>query len=361
MEVLFEPFRYPEKLKDQRRLFMECFPENAGTPVETVIHYNWKFKSFPVEKPSYEYVAKLDNELIGYYAAIPYEYVVNGSLFRAAMVCDVMTGVKARGKGVFTKLGLYSTNQFKTEGLAFSTGYPIRSEVIPGHKKAGWDFPFQIPMYGRFLKMNSFLRSRGKSYLIPLANIAVSVFNGFANLKLFKQNDITIEKYQSDRLNDIHGLNEFFQNWINENPVALNKNVKFLRWRLGAPEKKYEIIVIRSKTNQQIAGYSIFRSVEKEGVPCIGVLDFCFLNAYSGLSKTLLSEIFLSAKTLQAELILMMMMRSKARLYKLTSNGFLKTPFLFSFIIKQFDRSIDPDLLKNEGNWSLMWIDSDDL
>lgn len=361
MEIQFEEFKYPAELDEQRELFIQCFPENKGTPVETVEHYNWKFKSFPSVKNSYEYVAKLDNEIIGYYAAIPYKYLINDKLVKVAMVCDVMTGIKARGKGVFTKLGVYSTNRFKEEGPAFSTGYPIRPEVIPGHKKAGWEFPFQIPMYGRFLKMDTFLKSRKKSFLVPFANLAIKVYNSFVGIKFIKDKNTIIEKYQSVQIEDIEGLDDFFSEWIRVNPIALIKNVQFLKWRLGAPEKKYEIIVIRNKINRRIIGYTIFRSVEKEGVPCIGILDFCFLKSYSYLSKLLFTEIIKSAKKINAELILIMMMRSKARLYKLKSNGFLKTPFPFSFIIKQFDQSLDPGYLKNEENWSLMWIDSDDL
>ena len=75
------------------------------------------------------------------------------------MVCDVMIGTAARGKGVFTNLGKYSINQLRLEAVDFTTGNPIRSEVIPGHKKVGWESPFELPMYGKFISFNSFLNS----------------------------------------------------------------------------------------------------------------------------------------------------------------------------------------------------------
>lgn len=364
-EIKLERFNYPEDLTQQRKLFVECFPETLGTPIVTEEHYKWKFKSFPskAKATSYEYVARLDGEIIGYYAALPYEYTIQNKLYSVGMVCDVMTGVKARGKGVFTKLGIYSTDQFKEEGLAFSTGYPIRPEVIPGHKKAGWEFPFKIPMYGKFIKMDSFLKTRKKSFLIPFANIILHLYNGNVNLfnKKIKTTSIFKEYYSSDQINEIQDLDDFFSEWTTENPIALNKNKQFLKWRLGAPEKKYHIVIARNKEDNKIIGYTIFREVEKEGVPCIGVLDFCTLSRYKKFAFILLKEIEKMAKTKNAELILLMMMRRKAKEYKISSNGFLKTPFPFSFIIKQFDQTIDSDLLKNEKNWNLMWIDSDDL
>jgi len=363
-EIKLEQFNYPEDLTEQRKLFVECFPETMGTPVVSKEHYHWKFKSFPSSSlSSYEYVARLDNEIIGYYAAIPYEYIISGKTYKVGMVCDVMTGVKARGKGVFTKLGIYSTEQLKKEGIAFSTGYPIRPEVIPGHKKAGWEFPFKIPMYGKFLKLDTFLRIRNKNFLKPVANFILHSYNGFMNLlsRKIDKTSLSTEYYSSFNIDNIKGLDNFISEWINENVIALNKNKDFLKWRLGAPKKSYHIVVLRNKLDNKIVGYSVFREVEKEKVPCMGILDFSILNQYKKNASLLMREIENIAKKSRAELILMMMMKKQAKEYNIRFNGFLKTPFPFSFILKQYDSSIDSNMLRNENNWHLMWIDSDDL
>ena len=359
MELQFEPFNYPKELTQQRELFIECFPENIGTPVETERHYKWKFKSFPSKTSSYEYVAKIEDELVGYYASIPYPYIVNGKTVNAAMVCDVMTGLKARGKGVFTKLGVYSTDQFKSEGLAFSTGYPIRPEVIPGHKKAGWDFPFQIPMYGRFIKMNSFLKTRKRSFLIPFANLTIWLYNSYFSILRPNGSVYNFEIISSNELGEYIELNEFFEKWRKDHKIVLNKNLDFLKWRLTAPEKEYKIIIIKKDSN--IIGYTILRPVEKENVPCLGILDFALLKEYKHASFVLMKKVIREAKEMKVELILMMMLEHQARELKIKRNGFLNTPYPFSFIIKQFDNSIDSNMLKDQNNWSLMWIDSDDL
>lgn len=364
-DIKLEKIKYPEDLPKQRELFVECFPETKGSPIVSEEHYKWKFKSFPTKgkETSFEYVARLDDEIIGYYAAIPYEYIIQNKSYLVGMVCDVMTGVKARGKGVFTKLGIYSTNKFKEEGLAFSTGYPIRPEVIPGHKKAGWEFPFTIPMYGKFIKLDTFLKTRGKSFFLPLANFILQIYNGSWNLfqKKTKTTPISIEYYLSNQIDKIIGLDDFYSAWIDENTIALHKNKQFLKWRLGAPEKLYHIIILRNKLNNKIVGYTVFREVEKENVPCMGILDFSILSQYKKYASILIREVEAIAKKSQVELILMMMMKKQSKEYKIRYNGFLKTPFPFSFILKQYDSSIDSNLLRNEKNWNLMWIDSDDL
>lgn len=361
MELEFEKFKYPDELPDQRRLFVECFPENIGTPVIGNEHYKWKFKSFPGldKEQAYEYVTRLEGDMVAYYAAIPYEYLIYGRKVYAAMVCDVMTGVKARGKGVFTKLGVFATDQFKTEGLSFSTGYPIRPEVIPGHRKAGWEFPFEIPMYGKFLKMNSFLKTRGKGFLTLTANILLKLFNLFTLPSTKKNVNDSVENYTSAQLLDIVGLDSFFEKWKSEQTITLNKNVDFLKWRLGAPGKEYQILLLR--VSEEVVGYSIVRNVMKENVPCLGILDYSILKNFQNKTGLLLNAIERLARTSGAELILSMMLKHDAVSNGFTKNGFLKTPYPFSFIIKQFDETIDPTLIHDETNWSLMWIDSDDL
>ncbi|GAB1416540.1 hypothetical protein MASR2M117_19460 [Paludibacter sp.] len=363
MNLVLEKFNYTEDLQKQRELFVECFPENIDTPIERAEHYNWKFHSKPSsdKEHSYEYVAKASDELIGYYAALPYEYVLNGETLHAAMVCDVMTGVKARGKGVFTKMGRFALDNFKQEGFTFSTGYPIRADVIPGHKKVGWSFPFQIPMYGRFIKMNQFLKTRNKTLLIPVANLALFLYDKLCLLLSLSisSKHLNIEHYTSNQIEKIEGLDNFFAEWIQEQTIALNKNTEFLKWRLGAPEKSYHILVLRDK--DKIVGYTVFRKVKKEDVDCMGVLDFSILNSYFKVSKLLFKKTVKIAKQENVELILMMMMKHNAAKLKLSRSGFIKTPFPFSFIINPFKKHPSHDILFNENNWSLMWIDSDDL
>ena len=360
MEIVLQKFDYQNQLPEQRKLFIECFPENIGTPVETDAHYNWKFHSFPDSPRSYEYIASEGNTIIGYYAAIPYRYNVFGKKSKVAMVCDVMTGFQARGKGVFTKLGIYSTEQYCKENLAFSTGFPIRPQVIPGHKKAGWESPFTIPMYGKFISFDSFLKTRNKQYLIPLAKIILFCYKNLINLINIKDsNNIIVETYSSSQIQSINGLDVFLEKWQSQYNISLEKNIQFITWRLSAPEKAYKIIILRSE--EKVVGYSVIREVLKENVPCVGVLDVSILDDYKKYASLIFKNIDNYAQKIKAELILFMVMSHQAKKISLYKNGYIKTPYIFSFIIKMFDQKLNRTEMFDENNWNLMWIDSDDL
>jgi hypothetical protein len=147
MAITYQLFDHTKDLARQRALFCESFPENVGTSSESNAHYFWKFHSFPGALKSYEFGAYAENELIGYYAAIPYRYEISGEVKSCGMVCDVMTHPKMRGQGVFAGIGNFSTQSMKEAGVDFTTGYPIRPGVIPGHLKVGWKIIFDLPMY----------------------------------------------------------------------------------------------------------------------------------------------------------------------------------------------------------------------
>jgi hypothetical protein len=359
MNPVLRKFDYSKELPLQRELFEECFPENKGSETVTENYYKWKFQGYPGDNHSYEYCCTEEDDLIGYYAAIPYDYYYLGEHIKVAMVCDVMTGFKARGKGIFTKLGTYSTQQFKNEGLAFSTGYPIRSEVIPGHKKAKWSFPFIIPMYGKFISLKSFLSNKNLGILYWILNPLLLLLNLLSqSFTIFPEN-LKTERFHSKDLDSLIGLDVFFNEWQKEIPIVLNKSIKFLKWRLGAPGKNYHISVLKDQT--KIVGYSISRNVTKEDVLCLGILDLCLLKGYEKYAGILFSENEQICKEENCELILFMLSKPWAKKYHLIRNLYFATPFKFSFILKKYNEKLSDEKLFNEKNWHLTWLDSDDL
>lgn len=359
MNPVFRKFDYSKELPAQRELFEECFPENKGTASVTENYYKWKFQGYPNDNHSYEYCCTEEDDLIGYYAAIPYDYYYFGECLKVAMVCDVMTGFKARGKGIFTKLGTYSTQQFKNEGLAFSTGFPIRPEVIPGHKKVEWSFPFNIPMYGKFVSLKSFFRNKNLEILYWILNpLLLLTIQLLRRITVFPKN-LKTERFHSEELDSLIGLDDFFDEWQKEIPIVLNKSIKFLKWRLGAPGKNYHISLLKDRN--RIIGYSISRSVIKENIPCLGILDLCLLKGYEKYAGILLSENDQICKEENCELVLFMLSKPWAKKYRLIRNLYLGTPFKFSFILKKYNTDLSDEKLFNEKNWHLTWLDSDDL
>jgi hypothetical protein len=355
MELQFKQFDYKHNLDEQRNLFKDCFPETNGEAIQSEKHYLWKFHGFPDPVKSYEYTAYLKNEMVGYYAALPYRYKIGGKETAVGMVCDVMTSSKYRGKGIFTKMGSYSTLELATQ-VPFTMGYPIRKEVIPGHLKVGWKIPFQLPLYMKFLRFNTLFRSKKIGFLASLGNCAIGIYNFLRRTKINK----SYTYYIVDTIEKIVNYEEFTTKWNHSIPNALIKDLEFARWRYSAPEREYRFLAIQNAAKQLIA-LIIFRKIIKEGIPSYGILDYQVLPEYNDCHGLINKVLIKEAKEDKVEAIMTMMSIYSAQKYQLINNGFIKSPFTFSLIIKNLTNEFPDSELFEEKNWHLMWVDSDDL
>ncbi|MDR0890970.1 MAG: GNAT family N-acetyltransferase [Endomicrobium sp.] len=354
-ELRLEKFDYNLNLSEQRALFKDCFPETDGEAIQGIEHYKWKFHSFPSMNKSWEYAAYIDDEIVGYYAALPYIYRIGSEKVNIGMVCDVMTSSKYRGKGIFTKIGTFSTNEL-SNNVPFTMGYVIRKEVMPGHLKVGWKVAFKLPLYMKFIRLNSLLNSKHLSFLSPLANIFISLYNFILKGKLYKEYSYNIKDY----IDNIEGYEEFTKKWRETVPNALIKDLSFARWRYSAPQRNYKFIEVRDSKKELVA-FVAYRKIIKESVPSYGILDYQILPENEKCHAIINRVLELQAKKEGVEAIMTMMSCHSAKKYKLKRYGFLKSPFIFNLIIKNLSNQFSDDILFKESNWHVMWVDSDDL
>lgn len=355
-KLVFESFNYKKNLAEQRELFKDSFPETNGDSIQGEDHYMWKFHSFPAKNVcSWEYACYLDNKMVGYYAAIPYVYKLGERTTSVGMVCDVMTSSHHRGKGVFTKLGRFSTGEL-SHSVPITMGYPIRRAVIPGHLKVGWKIAFELPLYMRIIGSNSLMASKGLGFLSLLVNPLLYLYN--KALLMPKKIKYYCKTYSN--VQDVDGYSELVTTWMSEVDNALDKNLAFTKWRYSAPQRKYEFVGVYNDSNT-LVGYAACRYVIKEEVPTLCILDFMILKSYQDCIGAAMTAIDNLAKNMGAEIIMTMMSRYSALNYKLIRNGFIRSPFKFYLIIKNLDNSLTEDVLYDEKKWHLMWVDSDDL
>lgn len=354
MELRCEEYDYTKNQVEQRELFHDAFPEVTESSTDS---YNWLFHSFPnKENQSFEYCSYIGDEMVGYYAALPYRYKIGCEQTNVGMVCGVMTSSKHRGKGIFTQMGRYSTEKL-TEHVPFTTGYPIRKSVIPGHLKVGWKIAFELPLYMKFIKSNSLLKSKisSLSFLSIIINPVLWIFN--QTIRSTHNKSYKVEEYED--IENIKGYDAFVEEWLKTTTNALVKDSEFSRWRYGRPNQKYNFLVVRDRFN--IVGFSAYCSIIKEGVPSFCLLDLTVLPSHTDCLGLIYKTLNNTAKRKGIEVIMLMQSRYSAAKYKLLKNGFLKSPYKFYLIIKNLTNHFSDEQLLKEENWHLMWVDSDDL
>ncbi len=358
MAITYRLFEHTKDLEQQRRLFRACFPENVNASSDSHEHYFWKFHSFPAELKSYEYGAYDGDELIGYYAAIPYRYTINGAPKLCGMVCDVMTHPKMRGRGVFTGIGHFATDAMKQAGVDFVTGYPIRPEVIPGHLKVGWKIVFNLPMYIRPVRFNSFL-PKTISFLAFAFNPFLNIFHFVIRLINRRNSNYHCEILNREGFSQLKEYEAFFRKWKGQQSYSLVKDLELIKWRTHAPGTDYRFIVVKEKN--EMVGMAIARNTVLRNIPTLAVLDLMILKGRLDCRSWIEGSLMRLAAEFRADALVTMMSRFWAKAYNIKKIGFIKSPYEFSLIIKNLNPAMDDAASRAESNWHLMWLDSDDL
>lgn len=361
MQITYREYDPSRDYDSKARLFALSFPETVGTAIATAAHHTWKLSGFPAPVASYQYVACEGNELVGYYAAIPYPYLIDGESRCCGMVCDVMTHPDRRGRGIFTGIGRHATEAMKAQGVAFTSGYPIRPEVIPGHLKVGWQTVAKLPMYFRPLGLRSLLPKtlRPLSRLLdPLLRLAqcwsFSTPRGYRTEMLSRQE--FFGRYGGDAGNDYR---TFLAQWVSGRSNALLKSPEFLRWRTGAPTAEYHFSLLWHAA--ELVGMAVVRPTVLKGIQTLAVLDFMVLPAHLAGSRALHLEIRRLADRHRKDAVACMISQRWARAYRFPGSAYLKSPAVFSLIVKKLDDALPDEAVYEEARWHLSWIDSDDL
>lgn len=359
MTITYRDYDEARDLAGQRELFKLCFPEVLGTSVESEAHYHWKFGGYPAVVPYNAYVAEEDGTLVGFYASIPYRYSVDGRVLTAGMVCDVMTHPEWRGRGIFTGIGRYSLQRLAESGCDFTSGYPIRPEVLPGHIKVGWKVVQQMPMYLRPVGTSSVL-PRWLNWMSSFVDPVVRACQRLVSRDVsgYRTAVLTREAFLEWASQD-GSYSRFHAAWLAEQRNGLVKDVEFLTWRTAAPGATYQFVCLHKE--DELAGVALVRATVLKGVKTLAVLDFMVMSAHLAGLRALHRAVLEVAIEEGTDLVACMMSRPWAVRYRLAGNFYLRSPFTFELITNRIGSGCGDDQVYDPARWNLGWIDSDDL
>lgn len=360
MDIQYRSFDKARDYADQRSLFRLSFPETIATPAETDAHFSWKFESNPAQPQSYQYVAAEPTGVVGYYAAIPFSYSVDGTAMNSGMLCDVMTHPERRGKGIFASIGQFGTGEMKRAGLSFTTAYPIRAEGMSSHLKVGWKPVQSLPLYLRVLGVRSLLPASLR-FLSPLLNPVVRLLqawtlpvpNGYSTQVL------TRDEFLADYCENDGEYPRLLAQWLPRQGNALLKGADFLRWRTGAPGTEYLFITLRH--DDRLVGLAIARPTQLKNVETLALLDFMVLAEHAKGSTALHARLRQVARRSGKDTVACMCSRQSAKRYRFAGSAYVRSHLAFTLIVKKLDEGIADELVYSESRWQPFWLDSDDL
>jgi hypothetical protein len=342
-----------------QHLFQNCFPETAGTSLQTREHYLWKYRAAGKAAPTFEFGAFDDARLLGYYAALPFTYHVCGRPYIAGMVCDVMTDSSMRGKGIFTMQGRYATEAMAREGVAFVTGYPIRPSVLPGHFKVGWKVAFDLPVYFKLLDPATLLAPRGLRWLVPVLRPLCSAYQALAQGINRGDHGGVCRRYAPEEFFALPEYESFQKAWSAQYKIFLARTADFFRWRLSAPEAFYRIMALYH--GHELTGMAVVRNSTINNLDVTAVVDLMILSERAASADALHKGVEEFARESHTGGVVIMATRPDAARWRLYRHGFFKSPVKFKLILKWLSEAPEPAPFWQPQSWHLSWADTDNL
>lgn len=326
---------------------------------ENIDFWNWEFEN-NYAGPAKVFLAVDDRDVVGHYAVCPSNILVDSQVKTGSIVVDVMTHPVYRFQGMFTKIGKYSLDESGKDGIDFSYGFPIRKTVIPGHIKVGWKIAFKLPVYVYpvdFQKIiYKFVPVRFVAWITGIIpQFIYTIFRGIKSIFIKRYN---IE--ESDHFDNSERLQEFIDRTRTQHRIMQSRDFKFLKWRYNENKFREYKVFTAYDVSGEIKGYIVLRQATIYNLDCITIIDIQVLNCSGEIINALLQCTYQYAKKCGVALIGCMINDNEYK-KRLLTNMYIKSPYIFKFIIHK-NREIDyeEDLLKNQ-NWFITWADTDDL
>lgn len=340
----------------------------AGEDAEKAepVYWRWEFVDNHAG-PARMFVAVDGDHIVGHYAVIPQRFLLDQELLDGSIVVDVMTHPGYRFQGMFTTLGRFSLDRCAAETqLEFTTGYPIRQEVIPGHLKVGWRIRFKIGTYVMPLSIASLVQARynwlEKVPLLPTLAFAVpSVFaRAWSRAKLRRRGNHRIERLTAV---DADRFGRFWDKVRVAPPkrcMVQERTPDYLAWRFDANPSRHYTYHAAVDEAGELRGFLVSRVAFLLYSEAMIVVDACLL---PGEGEDTVRALFADVRELalaeDCPMLAMMVTQPNPYIPGPRRLGFVRVPFEFSFITRPLTEQTDSE--DDELRWHLMWGDTDDV
>ncbi len=343
--INIEKYNIQNDLHDNLLEFLTNYVENID-----LSKWNWEYNS--LKDRSDVYVAKINNEILGHYACINYNFLYKSNLIKGAKaegsyvdIKKILNKYKIRDNKIFNKLILSLLNSENNKNKIIF-GFP-NSAALTKQLESGYQLmKFEITKY-YFLRK---IKKTKKIYKLisPFLNIFsdLYLYIKFINYDFKNEKIFELEKKDFDKI-DIF-LNSYIKS--NNNVITIYRDLNFLNWRfIKNPYKKYKIF-IKKDSKSNITGIIVF-SISGIDNKTLQIQDILTLNYYSLNKLIKFSLYFLKNNNMNNIEI----WSGKNSYYKdlnksLSRNGFLvKRTFIKKIII--WSKEYNYRHLINDKNW----------
>jgi GNAT superfamily N-acetyltransferase len=329
--------------------FASCFERN-GMPrrLDTL---RWQYLDNPSDELLVE-LAVADDGIAAIYAVQPATARIRGKSKPAAQSVDTLVDARFRGRGLFTTMADRVYQRVDSRGGAFVYGFPNANSAPGFFRKLGWASLDPVPFLIRPLR-TAYLTSK-----LPLGVAA----RQFPDLRLPTLGPRPEPGQQLIDL-DVLGpeLDALWQRFGTGLTVALDRDARYLRWRLSKPGEHYHCIGLFEEGG--LVAFCAYTTVDKHGGRIGYVLELLHDPGRHRAGAVLLAECLHRMASDRADVALAWCFRHSPNARAHFRAGFFPLPerlrpIELHFGVRVLDESLTQVLL-DRRNWYISYCDSD--
>jgi hypothetical protein len=321
---------FGHEVRNIRDSYSEAFPEVERESIVKLLE--WKFFSGVNPGNYWTLSAEDGSDVAGGYGIL--DMAISNEA-KYGLVADVYTTPKHQKKGVFTQLGETVRLPVTKLGYDFAIGFPIRSNVLPGHIKVGWKEAFFMPVYGSFPLLKAFRSLIRQTY---------------------KTEGILSRQFSGIKDEVLGFLDEISDHNDHQRLISKRFTPKYLNWRLSRPGVKYTETILKDADG--IQAWVISRKFYIKAIPIWAILEVQVNSLNVRQTKILMDHLGGMAVTNKCLILAGCWNPSNAEHLKVGSKtGFLRIGKQ-GVIYRQHNHNLSFPL---ENQIRLSWIDSDTL
>lgn len=232
--------------------------------------WRWKYYTMRYAEPRI-YICKEGEQIIGYYHCPVYRGTVDGTAKKFAMVQDVGMSEAARGKGVFSKLATFATNDLKNSNINLIYTFPNDKSINTFIKYNGYSKIQTLSTLVLPVKFANIIAAKIK--LMGIEILIGAVLDGIYSFKtpsLKNKFNIKLEEKITPQIVEV--FLDFEKRFKN----TLTRDYDYLHWRFEQkPHGKHYFF--SASDSEKIVAVAIISIEDLLGSKAAVVIDFAVL------------------------------------------------------------------------------------
>jgi GNAT superfamily N-acetyltransferase len=333
-----------------------AFPEDELDKLDPAF-WKWEFQDGPAG-PAVIHVGEVEGDFAAHVAVIPARWRIAGRDTTVSISVDVMTHPRHRRKKIFATLLRNTLLAAGRRGIPFTYVFVIREASRQGALGIGFEELMTVPVVAKPISFRRVLARwlRHDTLCLLAAGLAQPLYRLYCLASGRPRADRWVTVRETREFDE--RFTRFFDQASAPHEIVQIRDAAYLTWRyLRNPFRSYRLLV--AERHGELVGFAALRRCKIFGLQTGMFVDLLCLPGDTGASQKLLQVGEDMLRSEGVDLVGHLCPREGLYWSLLRRNGYLKSPYAYSFIVHVNRSDFAREAIWDPRKWFVSWGDTD--